>query len=557
MSADTSLHVPSGPPGPDTSRRWLAMPFIAMGVAMIIVDATIVNVAVPTIIRELHLTATEAEWLNSIYSLVFAALLITLGHVGDRWGRRRLFLLGVVVFIGASLVAATATSGSVLIFGRFLQGIGGAMILPATLSTVNALFVGKERAVAFAIWGSTIGGFAALGPLIGGWLTTDASWRWAFLVNVPIGVLIVVGIALFIPETSDPSVRRGIDVPGNLLVVVGFSALVFSLIEGVHYGWWTQTETFSVAGATWPSGWISPIPLICIVGVLSLIGFVVVESSRKRRDKVVLVDLDLFRIRSFGVGNIAALVVALGEFGLLFILPLFLQGVLGFTALRTGVLLLSLAVGTFAAGGATPQLANRIGARGVARLGLAFEAVGIFGLGIVVSATVGAGDLVPWLFVYGVGVGMATAQLTGVILTDVPVPQSGEGSGIQSTSRQVGSALGIAILGTIFVTEIGSRTRSAVAAIPGVTPESAARAAATVRASGGAALHSLGAQPHGGAVVRAAADSVVTATRDVSFVAGAFILLGLLATVALPPIPPEGNPSPSGPVGPEAAPAEA
>jgi len=162
---------------------------------------------------------------------------------------------------------------------------------------------------------------------------------------------------------------------------------------------------------------------------------------------------------------------------------------------------------------------------------------------------------VPWLFVYGVGVGMATAQLTGVILTDVPVPQSGQASGIQSTSRQVGSALGIAILGTIFVTEIGSRTRSAVAAIPGITPGTAARAAGTVRASGGAALHSLGAQPHGAAVVQAAADSVVAATRDVSFVAGAFILLGLLATIALPPIPPEGQ-GPSGPTVTGAAPSE-
>ncbi len=515
------------------------MPFIAMGVAMIIVDATIVNVAVPTIIRELHLTATEAEWLNSIYSLVFAALLITLGHVGDRWGRRRLFLTGVVVFVGASLVAATAPTGSVLILGRFLQGIGGAMILPATLSTVNALFVGKERAVAFAIWGSTIGGFAAIGPLIGGWLTTDASWRWAFLVNVPIGVLIVVGIVLFIPETSDPSVRRGVDVPGNLLVVVGFGALVFSLIEGVHYGWWTQTEPFALGGATWPSGWISPIPVICAVGVASLVLFVVVESSRRRRDQVVLVDLRLFGIRSFGVGNVAALVVALGEFGLLFILPLFLQGVLAYSALRTGVLLLSLAIGTFVAGGATPQLAKRIGARGVARLGLALEAVGIVGLGVFVSATVGAWDLVPWLFVYGLGVGMATAQLTGVILTDVPVAQSGQASGIQSTSRQVGSALGIAVLGTIFVTQIGTRTKSAVSSIPGVSPEDAGRAAGVVRASGGAALHSLAALPHGPAIVLAAADSVVAATRDVSFVAAAFILIGLAATLALPPIPPE------------------
>ncbi|MDA8115947.1 MAG: MFS transporter, partial [Actinomycetota bacterium] len=209
---------PAGGAG-TAARRWRAMPFIAVGVAMIIVDATIVNVAVPTIIRELHLGATGAEWLNSIYALVFAALLISFGHAGDRWGRRRLFLLGAVIFVAASLIAATAPNGAVLIAGRFIQGIGGAMILPATLSTVNAMFTGHERAIAFAIWGSTIGGFAALGPLAGGWLTTDFSWRWAFLVNLPIGAIVVIGILFFIPETSDPTTRRGLDVPGNALAV--------------------------------------------------------------------------------------------------------------------------------------------------------------------------------------------------------------------------------------------------------------------------------------------------------------------------------------------------
>jgi MFS family permease len=155
------------------------MPFIALGVSMIIVDATIVNVAIPSIIRDIGISVTDAEWVNSIYSLVFASLLLTTGRLGDIYGRRRLFLLGTVVFVVASLVAALAPSAGVLILGRFLQGIGGAMLLPASLSTVNALYQGKDRAIAFAIWGSTIGGTAALGPLLGGWLTTAFSWRWA------------------------------------------------------------------------------------------------------------------------------------------------------------------------------------------------------------------------------------------------------------------------------------------------------------------------------------------------------------------------------------------
>ena len=163
------------------------MPFIALGVAMIIVDATIVNVAIPSIIRDLRTTAATAEWVNSIYSLVFAALLITLGRFGDMFGRRRLFRLGTIWFVLASIVAATAPNGGILILGRFLQCIGGAMILPATLSTVNTLFQGAERAIAFAIWGSTIGGMAAVGPFLGGLLTTELSWRWAFLTTARSG----------------------------------------------------------------------------------------------------------------------------------------------------------------------------------------------------------------------------------------------------------------------------------------------------------------------------------------------------------------------------------
>ena len=517
------------------SRRWLAMPFIALGVAMIIVDATIVNVAVPSIIRTLHLTATTAEWLNSIYALVFAALLIPAGRLGDRWGRRRLFLLGTIVFVAASLVAATAGSGSVLVLGRFLQGIGGAMVLPATLSTVNALFSGHERAVAFAIWGSTIGGVAALGPLVGGWLTTDFSWRWAFFVNVPVGVLIVTGVVLFIPETSQPESARGADLAGNALATLGFAAVVAALIEGARYGWWRAVSPLGIGGLHWPSGWISPIPVAIVVGLVSLGAFVVVERARGRSDRPVLVDLSLFSIRSFSAGNLAILVVSLGEFGVLFVLPLFLQGVRGYSAFGTGTILLALAGGTLLAGGLTPQLARRISARGVARLGLALETIGLALLALVIGPRVGGWTLVPGLLVYGLGIGMATAQLTGVILADVPIAQSGAASGVQSTVRQVGSALGIAIIGTVYVVEIGRRTLAGLARVPGLSGPARDAIAAAVRASGGAVVHSLAPGP----VTAAAAAAVAGATRLDAGLAALFILIGLVATFRLPrQIPP-------------------
>ncbi|MGC8480593.1 MAG: MFS transporter [Acidimicrobiales bacterium] len=510
------------------------MPFIALGVAMIIVDATIVNVAVPVIIKDLHISEVSAEWLNSIYSLVFAALLITFGHAGDRWGRRRMFLLGTVVFVIASLISAAAINGAMLIVGRALQGVGGAMILPSTLATVNVLFNGRERAIAFAIWGSTIGVFGALGPLLGGLLTTDASWRWAFLVNVLIGGIIVIGLIWFIPETSSTSVKRGVDLMGNALVTVGFAGVVFALIEGGTYGWWTPSTRFAIAGLQWPSGWPSPIALICAVGALSLVLFVTREAKRRREDRAVLVDLSLFAIRSFSAGLGAIFVVSLGEFGILFVLPLFLEGVLGYTALHTGVVLLAIAIGTLVAGGVTPELARVIGARGVARLGLVFEIIGLAALGVVISVQVSVWALVPWLAAYGIGLGMASAQLPGVILSDIPTIQSGQASGIQSTNRQVGSAFGIAVLGTIFTIQIASRTTTAVHALGSFSPAATQHIVRLVRASGGTAIQSLINLPHGTALIGAASGAVADATRFVSLIGAIFIAVGLIATLLLP-----------------------
>ena len=520
---------------PTRSRsKWLPMPFVALGVSMIIVDATIVNVAVPTIITDLHVSANTSEWFNSIYSLVFASLLISLGHLGDVWGRRRLFALGTVVFVAASVLAAMAPNGGALIVARLLQGIGGAMILPATLSTVNATYAGQDRAIAFAIWGSTIGGMAAVGPLLGGWLTTDYSWRWAFFINIPIGLLVLFGIARFVPETKDPHVRRGVDWWGNVLIIIGFSTLVFGLIEGEHYGWWAQVTPFTLGPITWPGSWPSPTVVAFVIAGASLLGFIALEQRRSRAEQVVLVDLGLFGIRSFSAGNVAVTVVSFGEFGMLFVLPLFIQGVLGFSALDTGWLFLSMAAGTFIIGGATPQLAKRMGARGVARLGLGLEVVGIGALGLLISPTIATAALAGCLFVYGLGVGMATAQLTGVILVDVPVDVSGQASGIQSTARQVGSALGVAVLGTLLLTQLGSRTASALATIPGLPPAAQHQITQVVRSSGGSAISSLHSMPGGAAVVNAASGAAADAASIVALCAAGFILVGLLATMALP-----------------------
>ena len=505
--------------------RWIGLVFISIAVALIIVDSTIVNVAIPSVVDELAITSTQVQWVQESYTLVFAALLLVFGTLADRYGRRRLLLIGVAIFASASVLAALSQSGDRLIGSRVLQGIGGAMILPSTLSIINANFRGKERGIAFAIWGSTIGGMAAVGPLLGGWLTTYFSWRWAFGINVPLGVIIIIGLLVFVSASKDDGPVRRIDVVGALLTVVTTASLVFGLIEGRSYGWWLSD--------TPPDFWtldVSPIPFAFAVTLLAGTAFVIWGLRREKQRKSTMLAFGLLRIPSFRNGNIAALIVSLGEFGIILSLPLWLQNVLGYDALQTGFVILALAIGSFVASGFAGAFGNRVSPVWIVRVGLAAEIVGVIVVGAVIGTDTPWWSIVIGLFVYGFGVGLATAQLTSVVLKDVPVEQSGQGSGTQSTARQIGSALGIAILGTILFTSIGS-VLDARLADRGVPAAAADQLVTLVVDSSGTAIPSLDAQnPDAAADARVAFSD---GTKYAAFAAAGFLSLGLLATLRL------------------------
>ena len=516
--------------------RWLGLVGLTIGVSLIIVDSTILNVAVPAIVADLGLTVAGAQWANTIYALMLASLLVTAGRTADRIGRRRGFVVGVLVFVAGSVLAGAAPSTAWLLAARFLQGLGGAVILPTTLSLVNATFRGRERSVAFAIYGSVIGGVVAVGPLLGGWAITSLSWRWAFYVNVPFAIAAIVLVRRYVAESRDIDAPRRFDVVGTFTFSLGIASLVFAAIDGRTYGWWHATERrLQLAGWSWPQSWqLSPIPVVVGVGLVLLAAFAVHERRNARAGRPMLLAFSLLRIRSFAAGNVTAAVVSLGELGLIFFLPLWFQVVRGFSALETGAALLALAGGAFVAAGAVAGLTPRIGRKRVVMIGMALEVVAIAAIAVRIAPDVSLIYLECALFVYGVGVGFATAQLTNLILGDVPVEVSGAASGMSSTSRQLGSALGIAIIGTIFaVAAQGSVDRSLQdAGVPGMAREPLARSITSSIGERPDVPDSVGIDP--AVVASAAAEGISDGARTAGLVAAAFVLLGLLTATRLP-----------------------
>jgi len=522
--------------------RWIGLLFISLSISLVIIDGTIVNTIFPAIINELSLTSTEVQWVQESYVLVFASTLLIWGSLADRIGRRRLLLIGIVIFVLASVWAGSADSASSLILSRVVQGFGGAMVLPTTLSLVNATFQGRERGIAFAVWGSTIGGMVAVGPVLGGWLATDFTWRWAFLINVPLGVIIMIGLIATVLESRAPGEKKALDWVGAVLSVLLFGPLVFGLIEGRVYGWWLTNgvNTFEVGSFSWPEGGLSVIPVSLAAATVFGVLFVWWENRRAAANKGVLLDLNLFRIESFRNGSIAALIISMGEFGLIFAIPLWLQNVVGMSPVGSGLVLLWLAGGAFVASGVGGALSGKLPPARAVQLGVALEIVGVLGFGVFASTETGWTSIAAFLFIYGVGVGLATAQLTGVIMVDVPLSETGQASGSQSTVRQVGSALGIAVIGTMLFTgtELSLTDRLDSAGVDSAQQSQVVDA--VVNSAGGAIpliADTLQAsqvpQSIAQTIQRESGEAFTDGARFASYAAGGFLILGLLSSLRL------------------------
>jgi len=458
-------------------RRWIALLILSLSLVIVVADSTIVNIAFPALRKTFGASYADAEWINSIYSLVFGAALITWGKLGDQFGRRNIFIAGATTFLIGSLGTGLASGLGMAIFFRAVQGMGGAMMSPSTLSIISATFKGKERGAAFGVWGASAGVAAAIGPILGGWLIThgqalaDASgfvfnflgistdtWRLAFLINVPVGLFAIVGSIWAIREKRNPQAKHNIDVLGIILASAALGLIVFGAIEGQNYGWLQAKAVFHLGSITYPQladgvtkipdGTASFIPFLFVIGVIFFALFVVWELWQERRDGEPLFEFGMLRYASFRFGLFTIMIVALGEFGIVLGLSLFFQLAKSLDAFQTGLTFLPFALVTLIAAPLAGVLSGRIGSKWVVTTGMTLEAIALF----LISQTMYADatwQLFPPLIIYGAGVGLAIAQLANITLGDVPPQKAGVGSGATNTIRQLGSSLGIAIIGAV------------------------------------------------------------------------------------------------------------
>jgi EmrB/QacA subfamily drug resistance transporter len=414
-------------------RKWRVLIVVCIAVFMLLLDITVVNVALPNIERELHTSFTDLQWVVDAYALTLAATMLNAGSLGDLLGRKRVFLTAIALFTVASALCGAANSPLFLILARGAQGLGGAGMFAVSLALISQEFHGRERGTAFGIWGATVGLAVAIGPLVGGALTTYAGWRWIFFVNVPIGAAVVAGGLRELVESRNED-AGGFDLPGFLTLTAGLFALVIGLFRGNDWGW----SSGRVVG------------LFAAAAVL-LVAFGVVELRRAAP----MFDLRLFEVPTFTGAQITAFAISSGMFAQFLFLPLYLESVLGYSAVKTGVIFLPLSLVSFV----VAPIAGRLSARFPVRLflggGLALTGGALLLMhGLTLSSTASA--LMPGFVLGGIGIGMVNAPLAATSVSVVPPQRAGMASGINNTFRQIGIATGIAALGAIFQSTIAS-----------------------------------------------------------------------------------------------------
>jgi EmrB/QacA subfamily drug resistance transporter len=473
-------------------RKWWTLVLVSVATFMLLLDVTIVNVALPDIQRSLHASLSSLQWVVDAYSLMLASFLLTAGSLGDRLGRRRVFTIGFGIFTFASFLCGISDSPTLLNLCRGLQGVGGAGMFATSLALIGQEFQGKDRATAFGVWGATIGGAVAIGPLVGGVITENFGWEWIFFVNVPIGIVAMVlterKVRNVFAEKPEP-----IDLPGLVTFSASLFLFIFALIRGN------------------PEGWGSGVILTCLIAAAVLMAIFIAIETRTRYP---MLDLTLFRNPAFNGVSIVAFCLSGGSFALFLYITIYMQGVLDYSPLEAGIRFLPLTVLSFVASPIAGALSHRIALRVLMGAGLVLCGVGLLFMHGVAPDSTWTTLLVGFL-ISGVGSGITNPAIGQGAIAVVPVQKSGMGSGINSTFRQVGIATGVAGLGAVFQSQINSKLGELLPHAPKGLGE-------VVAASGSRGVAALNLPP--------AVSAKAVHASDVAFV-GAFNSILLIAAI--------------------------
>jgi EmrB/QacA subfamily drug resistance transporter len=454
--------------------RWLVLVIACMAQFMVVLDATVVNVALPSIQHGLDFSAANLQWVVNAYTLVFGGFLLLGGRAADLLGRKRLFVAGVILFSAASLLNGIAQSSGMLVLGRGLQGLGGALVSPAALAIITTTFTDQaERTKALGVWSAIAAGGGAVGLIMGGVLTDIASWRWVFFVNVPVGIITIALALRYVAESRVKTEQRSFDIAGAVTVTAGLVLLVYTIVKAQEFGWGS--------GRTLGLG---------AVAVALLAAFLAIE----RRSAAPLMRLSIFRVRTIAVSDTVLLLAASGLFGMFFFASLYVQEILGYSPLKAGLAFLPITAGIIIGAGLSQQLIKRAGVRNISVFGLVLAAAGMLYLTQLPVNGSYVSDLLVGLLPMSIGMGLVFVPITLLATSGVSADDSGLASGLFNTAQQVGGSLGLAILSTLAASQtsklLSDHTTTAVAAR--VSGYHVAFLAAAIMLAAGAAIMAFG-----------------------------------------------------------------
>src|SRR3954469_18717975 len=433
---------------------WLILLVLCGAIFMLLLDTTIVNVAQQKIKEGLNADLSQIQWMLDSYILAFAVLMLSCGRLGDIYGRKKMFVTGMAMFITASGLCGLSDwiahllgipGATALIFFRVLQGMGGALMMPQTLSLITVAFPPQKRGAAMGVWGSVVALGAVLGPLLGGFIVTDYPWEWIFLINIPIGIIAILATLAVVPESRDPLATGKLDWGGLILSAMAIFALVYALIEGPKFGW-TSPQTIGL--------------LLVSAALFAIFAW----WEQYVADP--MVKLELFGIRNFWVANVIGLAIPFGLFGIFFPMTVFLQGALGMTPLEAGLTMMPMSLMLMIVAPISGRLSDRIGVRWILTTGLTLVTVGILLITSRVTPATNWRTLLPALLITGTGMGMTFAPMTAAAMSRVPPRISGSASGILNTSRNIGQLLGIAVLGSVLQSRLGLHASAEFRSLP-------------------------------------------------------------------------------------------